>query len=629
MHTPFRKHHIEEMPAKGAVRLLMCGSTGSGKTALTGRLLQDSKRFFDDRLPALATESTLRGAAGERFDSDILANVTETQPEPREAADHAHRLFSTPRRSFIVTGTSDREQPVRSIAVDASNADIAILVVDACEGVQVQARWHCLICSLLGIRDVIVAVNKIDLVSYRQESFNEVVGNITEFASQLGFASVVSVPISARDGDNVTGPSTSTPWYRGPSLVDCLETVDVGNKDAERPFRFAVQGADRPNSDSDRYAGLVMSGRIRVGESIVVAKSGQITYVKEITAFDEPRIAAQASDAVSVTIGEHVDIAPGDLLASPTSRPEVSDQFAAHLIWMTEEPLIPGRSYLARFGTATTAITVTAIKYKIDIDSGAHLATHTLSLNDIGFCNFATAIPVAFDPRDQNRRTSSFTIVDRRTDRTLGTGTIAFGLRRGTNIHWQPLLIGKDARAALKSQRPAIIWLTGLSGAGKSTIANIIEQRLHAAGHHTMLLDGDNVRHGLNRDLGFTEADRVENIRRIGEVAKLMTESGLIVLCSFISPYRSERDMVRKLVPDGEFIEVYVDTPIEECIRRDPKGLYAKAKAGKIKNFTGFDAPYEAPGNPEIHLQTVGQQPESLADQVVRSLVELEILRQN
>jgi bifunctional enzyme CysN/CysC len=473
---------------------------------------------------------------------------------------------------------------------------------------------------------VVVAINKIDLIAYRKETFDQIASDYTNFASALGFSSIVPFPISARFGDNVTTQSANTPWYRGPALLDYLETVDVESETAQKPFRFPVQWVNRPNLDFRGYAGTVMSGMIKVGDPIVVAGSGQNSHVKELLAYEGPLPSAQSGDAITITLTDEVDVARGDLLVSTAARPEVSDQFAAHLIWMSDEPLMPGRSYLARIGPKTTPLTVTGIKYKLDVNTGQHLAATTLALNDIAFCNLATDAPVAFDPYEQNRRTGSFIVIDRFTNHTVGAGMIAFGLRRGTNIHLQPLLIGRAERAALKHQRPAIIWLTGLSGSGKSTIANLIERRLSIAGHHTMMLDGDNVRHGLNRDLGFTEADRVENIRRVGEVAKLMTEAGIIVLCSFISPYRSEREMVRRLVPEGDFIEVFVDTPIDECMRRDPKGLYAKAKAGEIKNFTGIDAPYEAPEAAEIHLLTAGQEPEQLADRVVKNLAERGII---
>jgi bifunctional enzyme CysN/CysC len=512
------------------------------------------------------------------------------------------------------------------MATGASNAELAIILVDARKGLLPQTRRHSLICSLLKIRHVVVAINKIDLVGYSKETFDQIARDFAAFASPLGFSSVVPIPISARFGDNVIARSANTPWYRGPALLDYLETINVESEIAQKPFRFPVQWVNRPNLDFRGYAGTVMSGTIKVGDPIVVAASGQASRVNELLAYEGALPLAQAGDAITMTLTDELDVARGDLLVDAASRPEVSDQFAAHLIWMSSEPLMPGRSYLARIGPKTMPLTITTIKYRVDINTGQHLAATTLALNDIAFCNLAADVPVAFDPYEQNRKTGSFIIIDRFTNHTVGAGMIAFGLRRGTNIHWQPLLIGKPERAALKHQRPAIVWLTGLSGAGKSTIANLIERQLNSAGHHTMMLDGDNVRHGLNRDLGFTEADRVENIRRVGEVAKLMTEAGVIVLCSFISPYRAERDVVRKLVPEGDFIEVFVDTSIDECIRRDPKGLYAKAKAGGIKNFTGIDAPYEAPEAPEIHLLTVGQEPEQLAERVVKDLTDRGII---
>jgi bifunctional enzyme CysN/CysC len=597
-----------------------------GKSTLIGRLLHDSKLIFDDQLSALAKDSKRHGTTGEDIDFALLVDGLEAEREQGITIDVAYRFFTTPRRSFIVADTPGHEQYTRNMATGASNAELAIILVDARKGVLTQTRRHSLICSLLKIRHVVVAINKIDLIAYRKETFDQISDDYTNFASSLGFSSIVPIPISARFGDNVTTQSANTPWYRGPALLDYLETIDVGSETAQKPFRFPVQWVNRPNLDFRGYAGTVMSGMIKVGDSIVVAGSGQNSRIKELLAYEGPLPSAQSGDAITITLTDEVDVARGDLLVSAAARPEVSDQFAAHLIWMSDEPLMPGRSYLARIGPKTTPLSVTDIKYKLDVNTGQHLAANTLALNDIAFCNLATDAPIAFDPYEQNRRTGSFIVIDRFTNHTVGAGMIAFGLRRGTNIHLQPLLIGRSERAALKHQRPAILWLTGLSGAGKSTIANLIEQRLSIAGHHTMMLDGDNVRHGLNRDLGFTEADRVENIRRVGEVAKLMTEAGIIVLCSFISPYRAEREMVRRLVPEGDFIEIFVDTPIDECMRRDPKGLYAKAKAGGIKNFTGIDAPYEAPEAAEIHLLTAREEPEQLADRVVKDLAKRGII---
>ena len=623
MHTP--------RPAAGAqtkdlLRFITCGSVDDGKSTLIGRLLHDSKLIFEDQLSALADESKRYGTTGGDIDFALLLDGLEAEREQGITIDVAYRYFSTPKRSFIVADTPGHEQYTRNMATGASNADLAIILVDARKGVLPQTRRHSLICSLLKINHVVVAINKIDLIGYRQDSFDKIARDYLAFASELGFSSIVSIPISARFGDNVTTSSTNTPWYDGLSLLEYLEAIDVQSETAQKPFRFPVQWVNRPNLDFRGYAGTVVSGVVAVGDPIVVAGSGRSSKVKELLTYDGPLATAQAGDAITLTLTEEIDIARGDLIAAATSPPEVSDQFAAHVIWMGDEPLVPGRSYLARIGPKTTPIAVTTIKHKLDVNTQQHLAANTLSLNDIALCNLATDAPVAFDPYEQNRRTGSFILIDRFTNHTVGAGMIVFGLRRGANVHWQPLLIGREERALLKHQRPAIIWLTGLSGAGKSTIANLIERQLNSTGCHTMMLDGDNVRHGLNRDLGFTEADRVENIRRVGEVAKLMTEAGIIVLCSFISPYRAEREMVRRLVPAGEFIEVFVDTPLDECMRRDPKGLYAKARAGGIKNFTGIDAPYEAPEAPEIHLHTTGLDPEQLAASVVKALAERKVI---
>lgn len=615
-----------EEPSKDLLRFLTCGSVDDGKSTLIGRLLHDSNQVFEDQLATLAKDSIRPGTAGGHIDLALLVDGLEAEREQGITIDVAYRFFSTAKRSFIVADTPGHEQYTRNMATGASQADLAVLLVDARKSLLVQTRRHSLICSLLGLRHVVLAINKIDLVSYQAEIFDRIVSEYGAFALQLGFASIVPIPISARDGDNITRRSDNTPWYQGPTLLDHLETVDVESDVVEKPFRFPVQWVNRPDLDFRGYAGTVASGFINAGDPIAVAGSGQISNVKEILTYEGPQASAHAGDAITVTLDDEIDIARGDLLVDPAFRPEVSDQFAAHVIWMSEQKLTPGRSYLARIGTKLTPVTVTGIKYRLDVNTREHLAAHTLGLNDIAFCNLATGTPVAFDPYAQSRKTGSFILIDRSTNHTLGAGMIAFGLRRGTNIHWQATLIGRSERASHKHQRPAIIWFTGLSGAGKSTIANIVERQLHASGHHTMLLDGDNLRHGLNRDLGFTEADRVENIRRAGEVAKLMLDAGLIVLCSFISPYRSEREMARRLVSEGEFVEVFVDTPIDECARRDPKGLYAKAKAGTIKNFTGFDAPYEPPTKPEVHLQTVNREPEQLAERLVRKLVELGII---
>jgi bifunctional enzyme CysN/CysC len=605
---------------KDLLRFLTCGSVDDGKSTLIGRLLHDCQQLYEDQVSTLARDSARHGTTGDELDYALLVDGLEAEREQGITIDVAYRYFSTERRSFIVADTPGHEQYTRNMATGASKADLAILLVDARKGILVQTRRHALICALLGLKHVVLAINKIDLVGFDPLVYERIVADYTHFAEPLGFASSVAIPISARHGDNVIRASAKTPWYAGPALLEHLETVDVARDAGAQPFRFPVQWVNRPNLDFRGYAGTVASGVIRAGDAIVVAGSGRTSRVRQIVTYDGPLEQAHAGDAVTIVLDDDVDVARGDLLATPLARPEVSDQFAAHVIWMSEHELIPGRSYLARIGTRTAPITITAIKYRIDVNTREHLAANTLALNDIGLCNLATGSPVAFDSYEANRNTGSFIIIDRYSNATVGAGMISFGLRRGTNVHWQPLLVGKAERAALKQQRPAIVWFTGLSGAGKSSIANLVEQSLFRAGGHTMLLDGDNLRHGLNQDLGFTEADRVENIRRVGEVAKLMTDAGLVVLCSFISPYRAEREMVRGLLPPGDFIEIFVDTPIEECVRRDPKGLYAKAKAGTIKNFTGFDSPYEPPENPELHLRTGGRTAEELAGLIVEEL---------
>jgi bifunctional enzyme CysN/CysC len=626
MHSTIAEDIEQSGPVKDLLRFITCGSVDDGKSTLIGRLLHDSKLILEDQLSRLVKDSARHGTTGDDIDFALLVDGLEAEREQGITIDVAYRYFATSKRSFIAADTPGHEQYTRNMATGASNAQLAVILVDARKGLLVQTRRHSLICSLLGIRHVILAVNKIDLVDFEQETFERIALDYAAFAQQLGFTSVVPIPISARLGDNVIARSKNTPWYRGPTLLHQLEAIDVESVLSAKPFRFPVQWVNRPNLDFRGYTGTVASGEIKIGDSIIVGGSGRSSRVKDIVTYEGSLAAASMGDAVTLTLDDDIDIARGDVLTHPAARPEVSDQFAAHLVWMSEDPMVPGRSYLARIGTRILPISITALKHRVDVNTREHLAAHTLTLNDIGFCNFSTATPVAFDPYEENRRTGSFIVIDRFTNHTVGAGMIAFGLRRGTNIHWQAILVGKAERAALKHQRPSVLWFTGLSGAGKSTVANLVEQRLHASGHHTMLLDGDNVRHGLCRDLGFTEADRVENIRRVGEVAKLMAESGLIVLCSFISPYRAEREMVRNLMEAGEFLEVFVDTPIDECMRRDPKGLYAKAQAGKISNFTGIDAPYESPASPEVHLRTIDHTPQQLADLVVAALAERTII---
>ena len=604
------------------LRFITCGSVDDGKSTLIGRLLHDSLVIPDDQLATLAADSVRHGTTGGDTDLALLVDGLEAEREQGITIDVAYRFFSTPRRSFLVADTPGHVQYTRNMATGASTAHAAVILVDARKGVLVQTRRHSLICSLLGIRHVVLAVNKIDLVGHSKEVFERIVADYLDFASHLDFSSILPIPISARLGDNVVERSGNTGWYRGPSLLDHLERIDVSSEPASQPFCFPVQWVNRPHQDFRGLAGTVASGSIAVGDPIVVAASGRTSRVKQIVTYDGDLARADTGDAVTLTLEDDIDIGRGDMLARPGASPDVADQFAAHLIWMERKPLVPGRPYILRAGTQTLSASVTTIKHRLDVNTGDHLAATTLGLNEIGFCNLATASPLCFDAYKQNRRTGSFVLIDRYDNRTVGAGMIRFALRRATNIAWQPLAISRSARADLKNQKPCIVWFTGLSGAGKSTIANLVEQKLFAMGRHTMLLDGDNVRHGLNRDLGFTEADRVENIRRAGEVAKLMVDAGLIVICSFISPYGAERKMVRDLVASGEFIEVFVDTPFEECARRDPKGLYAKARLGKIKNFTGLDAPYEAPESPEIHLATMSETAECLADRVIKALTD-------
>lgn len=607
--------------SKDQLRFITCGSVDDGKSTLIGRFLHDSKAIYEDQLQALARDSVKHGTNGDAIDFALLVDGLEAEREQGITIDVAYRFFTTPRRSFMVADTPGHEQYTRNMATGASNAQLAVILIDARKGVLLQTRRHSYICSLLGIRHVVVALNKMDLVDYRKEVFDRIVADYVKFASNLGFTSVAAIPISARHGDNIINRSHNTDWFHGPCLLDYLESIDIQSETAGLPFRFPVQWVNRPNMEFRGYAGTVVSGSIAVGEEIVVPTSGRNSRVKQIVTYDGELVRAEAGDAVTITLTDEIDIGRGDIIAKPTERPEVADQFAAHVIWMDQEHMVPGRPYALRIGTQSSASgSITAMKYRIDVNTGAHVAARTLRLNEIGFCKIATVLPATFDAYEANRHTGSFIVIDRDTNRTVGAGMIAFPLRRAANIARQPLSLGKKERAALKRQRPCIVWFTGLSGAGKSTIANLVDQKLFAMSYHTMLLDGDNLRHGPNRDLGLTESDRAENVRGAGEVAKLMVDSGLLVICSFISPCKAERGMVRDAVGDGEFIEVFVDTPIGECVRRDPKGLYAKAKSGMIKNFAGIEAPYEAPSTPEIHLTTLDRQPERLADTVLNCL---------
>jgi len=611
---------------RGLLRFLTCGSVDDGKSTLIGRLLFNAELVLADQMEALERESKRFGTTGNDIDFSLLLDGLEDERQQRITIDVAYRFFATPRRSFIVADTPGHEQYTRNMVTGASTADLAVLLVDARKGVLTQTRRHSLICSLLGIRHVALAVNKLDLVGYDRAVFERIAEDYAGMAAGLGFASLTMIPISARQGDNITAPSPNMPWYEGPSLLEYLESVDVEDTAVARPFRFPVQWINRPNLDFRGFAGTLASGSVMPGDPVVVMGSGRQSRIKEIVTFDGRLPRASAGDAVTLTLEDEIDISRGDLLVAPQTRAEFADQFAATLVWMKEESLIPGRSYWLKLGTRTVAATVTTIKHRIDVDTGAHLAAHTLGSNEIGFCNISTATPVAFDPYDANRETGGFILIDRFTQETAAAGMVAFALRRASNIHWQDSTVTPGQRAQLKGQQAAVLWFTGLSGAGKSTIANRVEQKLAALGCHTMLLDGDNVRHGLNRDLGFTDADRVENIRRVAEAARLMAEAGLVAICAFISPFRADRQMARDIAAPHPFIEVFVDTPIEECMRRDPKGLYAKARSGAIPNFTGIDSPYEAPDAPEVRLLTVDADAEALSDRLIEELRQRQIL---
>ena len=605
------------------LRFLTCGSVDDGKSTLIGRLLFEQNGIFDDQLSALERDSRKHGTVGADIDFALLVDGLEAERQQGITIDVAYRYFSTPRRSFIVADTPGHEQYTRNMATGASNADLAILLVDARKGLLTQTRRHAFIVSLLGIRHVILAVNKIDLMGYDEAVFSTITRDFDGFAAGLGFKSITPIPLSARFGDNVSEPSRNMPWYAGVPLLRALEDADIGDDRAAKPLRFPVQWVNRPNLDFRGYAGTVASGTVRPGDTVVVANSGKSTTVARVIGPAGELDRAEAGDAVTLTLGAEIDITRGDVLAPPQARPIVADQFAAHLIWMSDDRLLPGRSYLMKLATRAVPVTVTAIKHRVDVNTLEQTeAVKTLGLNEIGLCTLAASTPVAFDPYRENADTGAFILIDRMTNATAAAGLVDYPLRRATNVHQHDGSVTRASRAILKHQHPAIVWFTGLSGSGKSTIANIVESRLHAMGVHTTLLDGDNLRHGLNKDLGFTDADRVENIRRVGEVAKLMTEAGLVVLCSFISPFEAERSAVRGLVGEGEFIEVFVDAPLEECIARDPKGLYRRALAGEIRNFTGVSQPYERPAAPELHLETRGATPDQLADAVVALLGE-------
>jgi len=606
---------------KTLLRFLTCGSVDDGKSTLIGRLLYDSKLLFEDQLAALTKDSERFGTTGEhQLDLALLVDGLAAEREQGITIDVAYRFFTTDRRKFIVADTPGHEQYTRNTATGASTADLAVLLVDARKGVLTQTRRHSYIVSILGIRHVVLAVNKMDLVSWDRATFERIAAEFITFAGQVGISHVRCIPVSALTGDNVTRSSDAMPWYTGPTLLGHLETVEVTSDALAKPFRMPVQWVNRPHLDFRGFSGTVVAGSVKVGDRVAIEPSGRTTEISRIVTMERDLPEAFAGQAVTLTLSEEVDVSRGDVICAADARPILADQFAAHVVWMGEQPLLPGRPYVLRLGTATMEAQVTELKHRVDVNTLQHVAAKHLNLNDVGVCNLSLSRPAVFDAYVEGRDMGGFIFVDRLSNATVGCGMIDFALRRASNIHWQNLHVDKSARAALKGQKPCVLWFTGLSGAGKSTVADLVEQELHRQGRHTMILDGDNVRHGLNRDLGFIDEDRVENIRRVAEVAKLMANAGLIVMVSFISPFRSERRMARELMEEGEFVEIFVDASLDVCETRDTKGLYRKARAGQIPNFTGIGSPYEPPEMPELRLSADRETAEASAARVVAML---------
>jgi bifunctional enzyme CysN/CysC len=602
------------------LRFLTCGSVDDGKSTLIGRLLLDASLVLEDQERALRRDSKEHGTVGDDLDAALLLDGLEAEREQGITIDVAYRYFGTPRRRFIVADTPGHKHYTRNMVTGASTSDLAVLLVDAEKGLLEQTRRHAYLCSLLGIRHFVLAINKMDLVDFDEGHFRSIHDAFTEFAKDFSLRSHVAIPVAARFGDNVVHRSDRMPWYQGPSLLGHLETIPIDEASDTRPFRLPVQLVSRPNADFRGYAGTVVSGSIVPGAEVLIPRSGVCSRVARIVTMDGELSRASVNDAVTVVLEDEIDVSRGDVLAEPDRPLQRADAFAAHLVWMAEASLLPGRSYLLKCGGQTVSAAITELKYRVDIDDFSHLAAKELHLNEIGLVNIATLEPIAFDPYDDNRETGGFILIDRFTNATVGAGMIRFGLHRAANTFWQVFDVTKSARAEQKAQKPAVLWFTGLSGAGKSTIANILDKKLFALGKHTFLLDGDNIRHGLNHDLGFTEADRVENIRRVAEVTKLFVNAGLLTLVAFISPFRAERQMAREIVELGEFIEIYVDTAFEICEQRDPKGLYRKARRGELHNFTGIDSPYEPPLNPELRLDAGKESAEILADHIIHYL---------
>jgi bifunctional enzyme CysN/CysC len=619
------EQYLKSHQYKSLLRFITCGSVDDGKSTLIGRLLYDSKMIFEDQLAALEADSKKVGTQGQEIDFALLVDGLAAEREQGITIDVAYRFFSTDKRKFIVADTPGHEQYTRNMITGASTADLAVILIDARKGVLTQTRRHSYLVSLIGIRDVVLAINKMDLVGYSQEVFDAILIEYQAFAAQIGLERITAIPMSAFKGDNITENSANMPWYSGPPLMRHLETVEIAEQPESAPFRLPVQWVNRPNLDFRGFSGVIAAGKISKGDAIKVLPSGKESRVTGII-LDGERDSAIAGQSVTLTLADEIDISRGDILCVADAPPGVSDQFETTLIWMNEAALLPGRPYLLKIGARTVTATVSAIKHKINVNTLEHLAAKSLDLNEIGVCNISLDRQIAFDSYKENRDTGGFILIDRLSNETVGAGLIHFALRRSQNIHWQAVDVVKASRGWQKFQKPCVLWFTGLSGAGKSTIANLVERKLFAINRHTYMLDGDNVRHGLNRDLGFTDADRVENIRRVGEVAKLMADAGLIVLVSFISPFRAERQLARDLMEKGEFFEIYIDAPLSVAESRDPKGLYKKARKGEIKHFTGIDSPYEPPESPDIHIDTTTVSPVEAADLIVARLEALRIL---
>ncbi len=616
--------YLKQHEHKSLLRFITCGSVDDGKSTVIGRLLYESKMLFEDQLAAIENDSKKWGTQGGDIDFALLVDGLAAEREQGITIDVAYRFFSTDRRKFIVADTPGHEQYTRNMITGASTADVAVILIDARKGVLVQTRRHSFLVKLIGIRKVVLAINKMDLVNYSQEVFDRINEEYREFAKQIGLEDITSIPLSGLKGDNMLEPSAHTAWYHGPTLMGFLETCEIDETRLQKqPFRLPVQWVNRPNLDFRGFCGVITGGSIKPGDRIRAQPSGKESKVARIVTYGGDLDVAVAGQSVTLTLEDEIDISRGDVISTALAPAEVADQFEATIVWMTDEPMLPGRPYLLKVGTQLVSATVTEPKYKVNVNTMEHLAAKQLEVNEIGVVNLALDRPIAFDPYTENRDTGGFILINRLTNNTVGAGMLHFALRRSHNIHMQAVDVDKTARAAAKGQKPGVLWFTGLSGAGKSTIANLVEKKLHAMGRHTYLLDGDNVRHGLNKDLGFTEADRVENIRRVAEVARLMVDSGLIVLTAFISPFRSERAMARSLVGASEFIEIHVDTPLAVAEDRDVKGLYKKARRGEIANFTGITSPYEAPENPELRVNTTNTTPEQVADQVITKLREM------